>query len=218
MASLSELGSNPKSFVFGPQAISFDVDAFHKLRLQLQETPRSQWALNTAADLPSEWGTISENIKKLQDFDGKSLLERLNEWLVGAPIPEGSFPLPNTLLSPLVVIAQLIQYCAFLEAALPELRDTDELPATTKASTETLGLCTGTLSAFVVACSSSLADIGRYGAVAVRLAMLAGALVDAEEAARDVDDKSMSFSASWSAEESGISDVLGKFPEVNTSP
>lgn len=215
MGVFSDIESNSKAFVFGPQAVSFDVEAFHKLRLQLQETPRFQWTLATIAELPRIWDTLSENIANLQNLNGKKLLERLDQWLHRGSISEDAFPLPNVLLSPLVVIAQLTQYSAFLEAALPNLHETHELPATIRTNTETLGLCTGTLSAFAVACSSTLADIAHYGAVAVRLAMLAGALVDAEEAARGTEDKSISFSASWNAEESVMSDVLEKFPEVN---
>jgi len=216
MPSFSDDASNPKAFVFGPQATSFDLAAFFKLRTQLQETPRFQWVLNTVVELSSDWNNISKSIAKLQDFSGEKLLEQLREWLRGAPIPEGSFPLPNTLLSPLVVIAQLTQYSAFLASAIPDLNETHELPAIIKTSTETLGMCTGTLSAFVVACSSNITDVAHYGGVAVRLAMLTGALVDAEEIARGTEDKSMSFSASWNADDSIMKNILKKFPEVNT--
>lgn len=214
MASPSIPGLNPKLLVFGPQAVAFDVNAFHKLRLQLQETLQSQWALNALAELPTYWKTISNSITKLQDFNGKELLKDLNDWLSGGDIPESSFPLPNIILSPLVVVFQLTQYSAFLEAALP---DTYKLSTSTKTSTETLGLCTGTLSAFAVACSSTPADIQHHGTVAVRLAMLAGALVDAEEVAPSSGGMAMSFSASWNSEESGaaLKGVLERFPEVN---
>jgi len=216
MLSFSDDESNPKAFVFGPQATSFDLAAFCKLRTQLQETPRFQWVLNTVAELSSDWNNISKSIAKLQDFSGEKLLEKLREWLRGAPIPEGSFPLPNILLSPLVVIAQLTKYSAFLASAIPDLNETHELPAIIKTSTETLGMCTGTLSALIVACSSNIADVAQYGGVAVRLAMLTGALVEAEEIARGTEDKSMSFSASWNADDSIMKNILKRFSEVNT--
>lgn len=214
IASMSDPISNPKILVFGPQALTFDVESFNDLRIQLQGALRYQWTLNTVAALPNDWNNLSKSITKLQNLDGGKLLEDLNEWLGGGEIPQSSFPLPNILLSPLVVIAQLTQCSAFLEAALPDLPDTQELPTSIKTSTETLGLCTGTLSAFAVACSSSMAELQHYGAVAVRLAMLVGALVDAEEAPPN---KSMSFSASWNSAEAGVAmkEVLEKFPEVN---
>ena len=219
MASLSGTKSDPKILVFGPQALTFDVGSFNKLRSQLQETPRYRWVLNTVAALPSDWNTLSSSITKLQHSNGKKLLEDLNEWLRGGEVPQSSFPLPNILLSPLTVIAQLTQHSAFFKAAFPDLPDTYELPASIKASTETLGLCTGTLSAFAAACSSSLAELQHHGAVAVRLAMLVGALVDAAEVSPNSEGKSTSFSASWnSAESSGtVKEILEKFPEVNSA-
>ena len=213
IASMSDPISDPKVLVFGPQALTFDVQSFNNIRIQLQETLHYRWTLDTVAALPNDWNTLSKSVTKLQKLDGGKLLKDLNEWLDGGKIPQSSFPLPNILLSPLVVIAQLTQYSAFLKAALPDLLDTQELPTSIKTSTETLGLCTGTLSAFAVACSSSMAELQHYGAVAVRLAMLVGALVDAEEAPSN---KSMSFSASWNSGEAGaaMKEVLDKFPEV----
>jgi hypothetical protein len=61
---------------------------------------------------------------------------------------------------------------------------------------ETLGLCTGTLSAFAVDSSPSIEGIHQHGAVAVRLAILNGAIVDAEEASAGPGGESVSFSVS----------------------
>lgn len=216
-ASLSDIKPNPKILVFGPQALNFDVASFDKLRSQVQATPLYGWILHTVAALPSDWDNLSSSLTKLQHSIGKKLLEDLNEWLLGGEIPQSSFPLPNILLSPLTVVAQLNQYSAFLKAAFPDLPDTRQLPSSISANTETLGLCTGTLSAFAAACSSSLAELQRHGAVAVRLAMLVGALVDATEVAPNSEGQSTSFSASWnSAEAIGtVNEVLERFPEVN---
>jgi hypothetical protein len=47
---------------------------------------------------------------------------------------------------------------------------------------QTVGFCTGLSSAFAVASAKNQDEFEKYGAVAVRLAMLVGALVDAQEA------------------------------------
>lgn len=72
------------------------------------------------------------------------------------------------------------------------------------------------LSAFAVACSSSLKQLQHYGAVAVRLAVLAGALVDAAEESAEKGDTAVSFSLSWASTESNaaLEEVLDHFPEV----
>ena len=217
IASLSSTKPNPKLLVFGPQALTFDVGSFNKLRSQLKETPRYGWILRTVAELPREWNNLSSSITKLQHFNGKKVLEDLNEWLRGDEIPQSSFPLPNILLSPLTVIAQLTQHSAFLKAAFPDLPDKRELPKAIQGSTETLGLCTGTLSAFAAAYSSSQAELQHHGEVAVRLAMLVGALVDAAEVSPNCEGKSTSISASWNSAESRdtVNGVLENFPEVN---
>ncbi|KAI1394380.1 citrinin polyketide synthase [Hypoxylon trugodes] len=208
-----------KVLLFGPQALAFDISFFNKLYNQLHEAPGNHWALDSVSTLPGFWKDLLKNIPKLQHLDGEQLLRDLNEGLKIGDISPSLFPLPNILLSPLVIIAQLTQYLSFLKAALPDLADNDELPASVTENTETLGLCTGMLSALAVGCSSSVAELRSYGAVAVRLAMLVGALVDAEELSPDSGGKSVSFSVSWNGAESSaaVNQVLEKFPEAYVS-
>ena len=209
--------SNPKAFVFGSQAIPFTIESFNSLSIELKEAAHYQWILDAVATLPSDWNSIFSSVPKLQHSKGKKQLEDLNEWLRGGEVSQSSFPLPNVLLSPLVVIVQLTQYSAFIKSALPDLSDTDELPASLRASTETLGLCTGMLSAFAAACSSSLVELQQNGAVALRLAMLIGALVDVDDVSPDSEGESTSFSVSWNSAESeaAVKELLKRYPEVN---
>lgn len=206
-----------KVFLFGPQALAFDINLFTKLRIHLHEAPGNSWALDSVSELPSFWRSLVKHVPKLQHLNGEQLLQDLHRGLQTGNISESLFPLPNILLSPLVVIAQLTQYSAFLRAALPGLADTDDLPPSITDGTETLGLCIGILSSFAVACSSNLANLQRYGAVAVRLSMLVGALVDAEEKSPGSNGSSMSFSVSWSGAVSSasVSQVLDRFPDVS---
>ena len=209
-----------KVFLFGPQALAFDPNSFNKLRTHLHEAPRNRWALDSVSELPNIWGALVNNVPKLQHSNGEQLLQDLVRGLQTGNISQSLFPLRNVLLSPLVVIAQLTQYLAFVRAALPDLADTDELPPSITDGAETLGLCTGILSAFAVGCSSSLAKLYHHGAVAIRLAMLVGALVDAEEVSPDSDGSSMSFSMSWNGAQSSasVNQVLERFPEVSQAP
>ncbi|RYP54696.1 hypothetical protein DL769_010301 [Monosporascus sp. CRB-8-3] len=206
-----------KVFLFGPQALAFDIGSFIKLVTQLNGAG-GRWALDAVSALPCVWGPLVESVPKLQHFEnGQQLLQDLGEGLQTGKISQSLFPLPNVLLSPLVVIAHLTQYSAFVRAALPDLADTDEIPSSIVDSTEVLGLCTGMLSAFAVGCSSSLAELERYGAVAVRLAMLVGALVDAEQVSPDSYGSSTSFSVSWNSAESRakLDEVLERFSDVS---
>lgn len=203
----------PKVFLFGPQALGFDTKLFATLHSHLY----GRWALDALSDLPDAWESLVKQVPKLQHVEGERLLRELHRALQTGSLPDSLFPLPNILLSPLVVIVQLTQYLAFVRSAFPGLADTDELPPSAMEASESLGLCTGILSAFAVSCASSLAKAQQYGAVAVRLSILVGALVDAEEASPDTGGTAMSFSMSWNALESraSVDEVLAKFPEVN---
>jgi hypothetical protein len=125
------------------------------------------------------------------------------------------FPLANILLSPLVVIIHLTEYLALVKAENSNLAETESLPSELLEKTEVLGLCTGILAGIAVNCSSSLAQLQNHGTNAIRLAMLAGALVDAEQSSPDSED-SISFSVSWSGIETlaSIQDLLSEIPQV----
>ncbi|GFG15645.1 conidial yellow pigment biosynthesis polyketide synthase [Aspergillus udagawae] len=209
----------PKVFLFGPQALALDAKFFHQLRLYLHADQRAKWALSIVSELLQVWESLIHHVPKLQHLNGSQLLRNLNQGLQTGEISASLFPLPNILLSPLVVIAQLTQYANLLTAALPNLGETDEFPASVTETAETLGLCTGILSAFAVSSSSSLAQLYKNGAVAVRLAMLAGALVDAEQLSPDSDGVATSVSVSWNGVESRatLSRVLKECPEAYLS-
>ncbi|KAJ5744672.1 Male sterility NAD-binding [Penicillium manginii] len=200
--STPQIELKPKAFVFGSQDLSFNAVSFKNLHSQLHS---QQWAVDILASLPDLWDKLSNSGLRVQQSDSRHLLDNLNSWIASGKAPEAAFPLPNILLSPLVVICQLIDYLDFIQSGIPGLRDEDDFSKTFPEDMETLGLCIGTLSAFAVACSSNMADIQANGGVAIRLAMLIGAIVDAEEDSREPERKSMSFSASSGGSESGES-------------
>jgi hypothetical protein len=142
------------------------------------------------------------------------LLKDLSDWIVGA---EGDlqtpFPLPNILLTPLVVITHLSQYWKFLELVQLGSSDHNDPHTSLTRDAETLGLCTGLLSAAAVSCSANKPQLQHYGAVAVRLAMLVGALVDARDTQTS---PSKCLSAAWSspAAAARMTAILETFPEV----
>jgi hypothetical protein len=204
-----------KAFVFGSQDLSFNAVSFKNLHSQLHS---QQWAVDVLASLPDLWDKLSTSGLLVQQSDSRHLLDNLNSWIASGKAPEAAFPLPNILLSPLVVICQLIDYLNFIQSGIPGLRDEDDFSKTFPEDMETLGLCIGTLSAFAVACSSNMADIQANGGVAIRLAMLIGATVDAEDDSREPERKSMSFSALSGGSESGESftSALDSFTDVSS--
>lgn len=192
-ASELELDSAYKGLVFGSLILSFDIQSFKKPALHLQREEH-QWALDVVLTLSDIWRDLVQAVPRLHHLDGEELLKKLRDGLQQQTLEESLVPLPNILVSPLTVLVHLTQYADFLKARLPELENNDQLPASLTSNSETIGLCISMLSAFAVSGSSSLAQLQRYGAVAMRIAMAIGALVDAEKASNGSEGTSMSLS------------------------
>ncbi|OAQ66822.1 hybrid PKS/NRPS enzyme [Pochonia chlamydosporia 170] len=207
-----------KLFVFGPQALSFNAISFESLLAKLHREDLSTWALDVISTLPATLTSLSTEVPKLLEIDVKQLFDPLIKALRTGELPANCYPLPNALLSPLVVISQLADYRALIRATEPSLDTSARIPAQIIADAETLGLCTGVLTAFAVASSATIADLLHHGAVSTRLAMISGALVDADDASNEEGKKSTSFSASWAAASlEHLNATLQKYPEAYLS-
>lgn len=194
--------------IFGSQPLDFTQETASQLRTAVLKNPALEWVPDVLAELQHRWDTVTTGIPELRAFPGDALLGDLDEWLRTGSFPQGpaAFPLPNILLTPLTVITHLLQYLSFKN---PSTISHDR-------NSETLGLCSGLLSAAAVSSAANDAQLRKYGAVAVRLAMMIGAVVDAQD--RDADGQPVwaSFSAAWSSTDSdhAISTVLPEFPDV----
>ncbi|OTA97708.1 hypothetical protein M434DRAFT_65040 [Hypoxylon sp. CO27-5] len=193
--------------LFGPQVLSFNEESLEKLRTTLSKGISLDWILETADDLPQYWNVITQDFPKLSTLPGEKLIADLNNWLKnGRYKTQGDFNLPNLVLTPLVVITQLAHYWRYLK--LNHQRDV-----------ETLGFCTGLLSAFAVSCSSTEHDLKRYGAAAIRLAMLIGAHADAQDASDDEHGRAISYTLAWASDEQSaeIRRIIDEYPEAYIS-
>ncbi len=182
--------------LFGPQALSFNKQ-FEKVRHSLsREAGGQHWILDAVAELPRYWVALTERLPRIKGtVPGEKHLADLDLWLRRAPLEddrqEGLQHFPNLILTPLVVLTQLTQYWRYLELShqTNENGAKSDLQADLLArqnnseanKVQTLGFCTGLLSAFAVASARNQNEFEKYGAVAVRLAMLVGALIDAQE-------------------------------------
>lgn len=204
--------------LFGPQILSFKEESLEELRMTLSNGTSLHWILEAVEDLPRCWNTITQNFPKLSALPGENLLADLNDWLKnGRYKTQGDFNLPNLVLTPLVVITQLAQYWRFLKLNHKVDAENGDLQASIiQRNTETLGFCTGLLSAFAVSCSSDEHGLKRYGAAVIRLAMLIGAIVDAQDASDDVRGRAISYTLAWASEEQGaeMRRIIDEYPEV----
>ena len=198
--------------LFGPQALSFGPESFLEIRSTLLAADENRWILDTLAELPRWLNNISAECPRFQDGRGLTLLSDLNAWLKTGNISQDAFPLPNILLTPLVILTQLTQYSKYLRLANPESSGKDNAYQFSKHDRETFGFCTGFLSALAVSSSAGREQFQKYGAVALRLGMLIGMVVDAQDASAE----STSLATVWNSLETGeeTARVLKSFPEV----
>ncbi|KAI0382686.1 hypothetical protein F5Y04DRAFT_287742 [Hypomontagnella monticulosa] len=189
---LRSLPRGPTTLLFGSLTLSFDEVIFAELRRTVVENEEFRWAIETIAEFPQIWSSLTASVPGLNTESALKQLEDLSDaFRTGRPL-ETSLPLPNKLLIPLVVISHLTQYATFLRNSTEEV-DIDPF-GVYEADRTTLGLCTGLLSAFAVSSSNSSVQFKKYAAVAVRLAMVIGAVVDAQDEATK---SSKSLTVAW---------------------
>ncbi|KAK1977259.1 putative polyketide synthase [Colletotrichum cereale] len=193
---LLENSRGPSLLLFGPLALDFDRTGLERLSKVVVGNTQYDWVLETLASLPECWETITASISSLRDSDPKrkKQLQDLQDAFQGSQTwPDTGYPLPNTLLVPLVVAYQITQYMAYIS----HKNDRTEGDV---ANIETLGLCTGLLGAFA---ASSAGDnnelLIKYGAVAMRLGLLVGMVVDAQNSS----EPTKSLSVAWNSVEGG---------------
>lgn len=193
-------------FLFGPHVGTFTKQSMETLIRPISQGPHRDWILDTISGLPTYWnGLNSIRPEVARAVPGSSQLAELDSWLRhgATDIPSGS-TLPSIIVGPLVVLLQLTQYWRYLEL-LHQGQPPADLQASVVAASksdskfETLGFCFGLLGALSVASASNRQDFHKYGATAVRLAMLIGALVDAREVWDKTSGKggSISFAIAW---------------------
>uniref|UniRef100_A0AAU8H3X2 SpoA n=1 Tax=Sporormiella sp. TaxID=2012087 RepID=A0AAU8H3X2_9PLEO len=206
--------------IFGPQDLSFDKNFARTLRTTLLESPSLQWIVEAVLELPQHWKLLENAILGLQESAGEMHLGALVDWIRLGDLPDELYPLPNVLLTPLVVILQLTQYSTLINQLYPDINPDEQLPYLHRRRTETAGLCTGLLSAAAVASSESLRDLASHGAVAIRLAMALGAVVDVGDHPTDSEEGQWkSFAVVWQSSDAKVefTKAMDSYPEAYTS-
>jgi hypothetical protein len=187
--------------IFGPQALAFNQGLFHEIQASITDSSQLDWVHEVVAELPGRFNYIKSEIPQLRVLPGASLLGAL-----GRQIKNGSLSciteatnLPNIVLTPLCVISHLASFTKYLGAN--HNRSWEAWKHNNRnCSNETsiVGFCTGLLAALAVSLSDDLEDFEKYGATAIRLAMVIGAIVDAEDV---MNGSSGSCSADWKTRE-----------------
>ena len=200
MGSIAGAPQATRVLVFGPQCLSLQDHSFGHLRSAIRSNRDNDWMRKIIYELPSHVELLSQKTNTRLPSSAQGLLRSIGNWLdLDTPFPEPN-QIPNTVLTPLVVLDQLAQYARYVDIAHVDVGLGTDRWSPQLHRSETLGFCTGILSAFVVSSASSKADFQTFGAVAVRLAMLVGAVVDTDDGEHA---RSLSFSTAWNTPEQG---------------
>lgn len=193
-------------YIFGSQALSLTHDDVAKLRTTVNKNSGLRWILQIVEELQfivEDYSSDTANSIPPRVLANARLLRQfLASDMLAANLPTS---LPNVILTPLVVIGHLIEYTLLVDA-----KSTADVPPS-----EAFGLCTGLLSAFAIAASKDQESLIKYGAVALRLAVLIGAVVDASEGP-DAAGPSRSFAAAWASTltQEDILQIVDTMPDV----
>jgi hypothetical protein len=203
----------PSSIVFGSQGSVPDPTYLTFISAFLRHDENANSLIDTINSLPEWWDAVSESHTVLQRVPGYVLLERLRRWLVQGLHEEFEEPVPNTLLAPLTVVSHVVEYLSYLRSRLA--KHADVLQAARTGGYQ--GLCIGQLAA--IACSNAANEIEliEQAAVAIRLAVLIGAITDLDGcfAEPPKDWACIVAREKSSASSDDLNSVLNHHPEVS---
>ncbi|KAI1087105.1 hypothetical protein F5B19DRAFT_476760 [Rostrohypoxylon terebratum] len=223
--------------LFGGHVLTQTKQTLDKLVKSLAASENADWIKETIAGLPSYWDKLTNKIPEIAGtIPGNLLLADLDSWLrhgLDPDDPRQDDNLPNIMIGPLLVAIQLNQYWQYLklQRSNKDLPREDDLQANLvlgqrekkpSEKVEVVGFCVGLLGALAVASSSNRHEFEQYGAAAMRMGMMIGALIDA----REVWDKglgkgkSVTYAVAWrDAKEYGdFTRILSSlFPEAYVS-
>lgn len=212
--SSAKLGTNkPVVVLFGPLSPSLSQSNLTTLRATISGSQSHAWVVQALNSLPSHYQSLVTECPHLHDNASEAQIANLASWLETGHLVLDTETVPNSILAPLVVISQLAQYRALVDSQ-------DAMQAQLMVG-ETVGFCIGLLSAFAVSLSHECPDtvFTQNACVALRLAMLAGCIVDKQQQ-QDLRGPSKTFSVAWKRDEFRDSDkdlecILAKFPDVS---
>ncbi|CAF3478673.1 unnamed protein product [Fusarium graminearum] len=180
---------SPSLLICGSVISDPDHAYLSRIRSSIIHNPHLAELQDAVIELPELWSLLVEREKSLQRVDAARVLRNLVEWIKcgNSSLPLEGRTSRNTQLAVLTVLAHFSEYMIYLSSHDMNEKDgrgnldphTSVLEGVRDGGIQ--GLCVGLLSAIALACSPAITDVAKYGAVAVRLALCVGALVDLDE-------------------------------------
>ncbi|PVI03044.1 hypothetical protein DM02DRAFT_558795 [Periconia macrospinosa] len=212
----------PALIAFGPSTSWPAPHTLEKTRQVLLTTSHLKPVVDEIRSLPTLWTRLVELEPTLStSTSGLVYLEKLVAWLddglltsdvVGHIHIHEHLDAPNTLLTPLTLLVQIVQYVDFLSKEGRNHAETDN-------SAALCGFCTGLLAACAVASSKNDEELALNTCISLRLAVAIGAFVDLKECRREPSERACCFAARWTSESARVNlvEVLSRSPGTYVS-
>lgn len=207
---------SPSLLICGSVISDPDHAYLSRIRSSIIHNPHLAELRDAVIELPELWSLLIEREKSLQRVDTARVLRNLVEWIEcgNSSLPLEGRTSRNTQLAVLTVLAHFSEYMIYLSSHDMNEKDgrgnldphTSVLEGVRDGGIQ--GLCVGLLSAIALACSPTITDVAKYGAVAVRLALCVGALVDLDEI--ELSEPTACIFARWPQSEGDDRDELLK--------
>lgn len=211
----------PSLVVCGPQLEEIpDATYLARLRSSLLHDPYLRSLKQEALELHEMWPLLSATEPSLARFDAAPLLHSFAEWIRTGDshvLRLAGGTLRNTQLALLTVLAHLLEYTTYLQHRHHHDHAQSEHAVLTAVHDGGVqGLSIGVLSAIAISCSQSRMHLARYGAIALRLAVCAGAWKDLDE--MHAAEPPVCLEARWEGGGArAFKAVLDSYPQVGAS-
>ncbi|KAK7974463.1 hypothetical protein PG989_016311 [Apiospora arundinis] len=192
--------------VCGSLIASHNAASLAHLRSSLVHDPSFAGLKQELTELPDVWSLLVDREPSLAAVDAAPLFHSLSSWLQGnssseaLSLPEGAPK--NILYAILTVLTHTLEYATFLGRSNATTAGDDDAHSRRLEDFQdggVQGLCIGLLSGIAIACSKNRVELGKNAAIAVRLAICAGACVDLAELQSA--EPTVCLSARWSRHE-----------------
>lgn len=204
------------TLIFGPQTLSLQNQWLQRLRSSLRSHDDNVWMLRVLRELPELLERYAKSSGSTTSTSDASLARSIAEWVESDASEPLVTKLPAAILTPLILLTQLAQYSQYVRANRIESGLDADPWSSQDRSVKVLGFCTGFLSELAIACAASKLHFQTYGAIAVRLGALLGAVVDAGDSKSS---DAVSLSAAWTTSEQSesLKTVIAEDPETYIS-
>ena len=166
----------PSLLVFGPQTSWRNSEQLSQFRDLLVVEPRLHSFVDAIRNLPTLWNDLLQYDSRLEQTSGLDSIKKVSRWLDGEDLSVSVDVQPNTLTTILTIIVHLTQYLYYIDNDIDYPSQSKVIENIQAGGVQ--GFCIGLLSAVAVASSRNEEDLNHFGAIALRLALCAGAYVD----------------------------------------